>query len=164
LSPPGSYFRPAHLVPDRDPSASVSADGAPAVVFHGEEGVSNTLTLAPADPSVTVWSADTRYDDLNLSLEVEVPSDGSPLALPTLVFGSNTGAATTCDWSGTLNPADSAAVTVTATRVGTHVTLSGPGLTDATCDVPAGALAVGVRAGSAVTTLSAFDVTRLLLE
>jgi hypothetical protein len=164
LSPPGSNFRPAHLVPDRDPSVSVSTDGAPAVVFHGEEGVSNTLTLAPAEPVVTVWSADTRYDDLTLSLAVEVPSDGSPPALPTLVFGSNTGAAASCDWSGTPNAENTTAVTVTATRVGTQVTLSAPGLTDTTCDVPAGALAVGVRAGSAAATLSAFDLTRLLLE
>ncbi len=164
LSPPGSYFRPAHLVPDRDPSASVTADGEPAVVFHGEEGVSNTLTLAPANPSVTVWSADTRYDDLSISVDVEVPSDGSTPALPTLAFGNNTGAAATCDWSGNVTVGDAAAVTLTATRAGTQVTLAGPGLVDATCDVPAGALAVGVRARSATTTLGAFDVTRLLLE
>lgn len=164
LSPPGSNFRPAHLVPDRDPHSSMTADGAPALVFHGEAGVSNTLTLAPAVPAVTVWSADTRYDDLAISIDIEAPSDGSAPALPTLVFGSNTGAAATCNWSGGVDIGDSTAVTITAVRAGTRVTLSGPGLADAPCDVPAGALAVGVRAGSATTTLAAFDVTRLLLE
>jgi hypothetical protein len=53
---------------------------------------------------------------------------------------------------------------LTATRRGATVTLVTAGSDPATCSAPAGSLAVGVRAGSAVTTLSDFEVARLLLE
>jgi hypothetical protein len=154
-------FRPAHLVPDRDPSASTSLDGKPPVIFNHE--FNGVLELGPTSPVVTLWAADTTYDSVSLTLEIEAPSDGSSPALPAVTFGSARGASAVCAWSATATPLP-APVTLTATRHGTHVTLSAPGLADTTCDVPDGPLALGVRAGSARTTLGKFDVTRLLLE
>jgi hypothetical protein len=160
LNPPGSPFRPAHLVPDRDPRRSTTSDGEPAVVFHAGPG---SLTLSPADPSVTVWAADTLYDGATISIAVEPPDAAAPATLPAVVFASVTGALAVCAW----NPVESAIttpITITASRANSRVTLSAPNAPDATCEVPTGPLAIGVRAGDAPTTLGDLSIARLLLE
>jgi hypothetical protein len=154
-------FRPAHLVPDRDVTRAAAGGDAPAVAF---ERVGNQLTLAPVEPSVTVWVTDTLYDGVALSLAVEPTSDGSVPALPVLVFQSPAGATSTCAWNAPPLDSASTTVTVTASRHDTRVTLSAPNAADAACDVPPGPLALGIRAGSAAVTLGEFQLSRLFFE
>jgi hypothetical protein len=160
--PPGSRFRPAHLVPDRDPSASHAAGDDPAVVFEQGNG---RLTLRPAAPVVTLWVTDTLYDAIAISIAVDPASDAPTPALPALSFGNATGATADCTWPDlAASNSTGTSVTITAQRTHTRVTLSAPGVADSTCEVPDGPLAVGLHAASAATTLRSLDVTRLLLE
>jgi hypothetical protein len=159
----GAPFRPEHLVPDRDPrlSHASAADGSntPAVTY-----ARNELTLAPAVPPVTLWAADTLYADVLVSLQIEAPAgDGVP-ALPLLALASaTTGESVACPWPEP--PATAGApLALTATRRGETVTLVTAGGAPVTCSAPAGSVALGVRAGSGVTTLSDFELSRLLLE
>ncbi len=154
-------FRPAHLMPDRDATRPTSNADAPPVAF---ERTSNRLTLTPVEPSVTVWATDTLYDGVAVSLGVEPTSDGSVPALPVLVFQSPTGATGTCSWNAPPTGGASAVITVTASRHDRHATLSAPNVADATCDVPPGPLAIGIRADSAVVTLAELELSRLFLE
>lgn len=155
-------FRPAHLVPDRDPrlSRATGAVGAEtAAVVYDRAGPS--LTLAPAVPPVTLWAADTLYDDVLVSLAL-APSAGGPLPLLTLA-SNTTGESVACAWPAP--PAGSPSeLTLSATRQGTTVTLETPGSDPATCTAPGGPVAVGVRTGAAPATLSDFTLERLLLE
>lgn len=162
-SDPSAPFRPEHLVPDRDPRLSLATaeDGSntPAVRYARPK-----LTLAPAVPPVTLWAADTLYEDVTVSLQIDAPSGGAVPALPLLTLASDTtGESVACAWppfpAGAAQP-----FAVTATRRGETVTLVTPGADATTCSAPAGSLAVGVRAGSAATTLSDFELARLLLE
>jgi hypothetical protein len=154
-------FRPAHLMPDRDATRPTSSADAPPVAF---ERTGSRLTLTPVEPSVTVWVTDTLYDGVAISLGVEPTSDGSVPALPVLVFQSPKGATGTCAWNTPPAAGASAVVTVTASRNGGHATLSAPNVADATCDVPPGSLAIGIRADSAAVTLTELELSRLLLE
>lgn len=157
-----ALFRPAHLVPDRDPrlSQATADDGSstPAVAYDRTE-----LTLAPAVPPVTLWAADALYADVLVTLQIQA-APGASAALPLLVLASNTtGESVACAWPAAPETA-ATSLPVTATRHGSTVTLSTPGADPATCDAPAGSLAVGVRADAGVTTLSDFELERLLLE
>jgi hypothetical protein len=165
-SDPNAPFRPEHLVPDRDPrvSRATGADGSavPAVAYV--RSTKPTLTLAPAVPPVTLWAADTLYGDVLISLKIEAPADGGAPSLPLLVLASNTtGESVACAWPAAGAEA-STPVTLTATRRGDTVTLVTPAATTTTCGAPAGSVALGVRASAGVTTLSDFELARLLLE
>ena len=151
-------FRPAHLVPDRDATRVPTGADTPPVAF---DPMSSALTLV--DPIVTMWVADTLYDSVTLSLDIE-PSDGSVPALPVLVFQTPMGATASCVWSAPPPNPTSMPVTITAKRDGTRTTLSEPNGADSTCAVPSGPLAVGIRAGSAAVTLGKFELARSLLE
>ncbi len=165
-SGPGAPFRPEHLVPDRDPRLARAAadDGSstPAVTYT--RSTKPRLTLAPAVPPVTLWDADTLYSDVLVSLQIDASSTGAVPALPLLTLASDTtGESVTCAWPAFAGGA-SPPFAVTATRRGETVTLVTRGAETATCTAPAGSVAVGVRAGAAVTTLSDFELVRLLLE
>jgi hypothetical protein len=162
-SDPNAPFRPEHLVPDRDPrlSQATADDGSstPAVAYARPK-----LTLAPALPPVTLWAADTLYGDVLVSLQIDGPRDGAVPALPLLTLASDTtGESVACAWPA-FPAGASLPFAITATRRGETVTLLTPGAEAATCAVPAGSVAVGVRASTAVTTLSDFELARLLLE
>ncbi|HTQ07710.1 MAG TPA: hypothetical protein VMI54_27825 [Polyangiaceae bacterium] len=162
-SDPSAPFRPQHLVPDRDPrlSQTTAPDGSspPAVAYdHGE------LSLAPATPPVTLWAADTLYDDVLVSLAVEPAADGSVPVPPLLTFASNTAdESVACAWPAPL-ATDTASLALTAARHDGVVTLTTPGVDPVTCAAPAGSVAVGVTAGGAPVTLSEFALARSLLE
>jgi hypothetical protein len=158
-----SPYRPAHLVPDRVPEAvggmeplvayartpSVDAPGAPP---HP------TLTLRPAEPPITLWVTDTLYDDVSVSLKVELASDTAAVVSPVLVFaGNESDAVGTCSWT---LPEGAESASLTATRDGALVTLSAPDVADATCTVSTGRVALGVRAGTEMTRLSSLRVER----
>jgi hypothetical protein len=165
LSSLDAPYRPAHLVPDRDPRLSRATDAndpdTPAVVF---DRMQTSVTLAPVAPPVTLWVTDTLYDDVAISIEIQPAADGSVPALPLVAFASSTtGDSVACAWSP-LHAAIASSVTLTATRHGTRIELAAQGTDPATCDAPAGPLAVGVRAGAGTTTLSELFLARLLLE
>jgi len=147
-----SPFRPAHLAPDRDLHPLDAASSAANVRFNGD----GSLTLEPADPPVTLWAADTLYEDLTISLEVPFASANAALVFPALVFGGPLDSnPVVCSWP---NPDDAAPplspVHLTAERRGASVLLSTADWAASTCEVPAGPLAIGLRAGSTTTVLA----------
>ena len=159
---PGA-LRPAHLAPDHNPNPAPGAVRKARATFDANFA----LELEPPEPPLpplTVWIADTTYDDAVVSVSVSPQRGGSDLAtlLPTLVFGGSTVGDSYCSWPQPSNASVSAGqLGLTATRRGTSVTLAVTGVSATTrCSVAAGPLAVGVRAGAATTKLVSFAIER----
>jgi hypothetical protein len=159
---PGS-LRPTHLAPDHDPNP------APGEIRKARATFDTNFALEleppePPSPPLTVWIADTTYDDAIVSVSVSPQHGVSDLAtlLPALVFGTSVLGDPACPW-----PAPGAAsisagqLGLSATRRGNTVTLAVTGVSATTrCGVSPGPLAVGVRAGVATTKLVSFVIER----
>jgi hypothetical protein len=145
-------YRPAHLAPDRDPSAP--SDGSAPLLRYAR----STLTLEPAEPPLTLFVTDTLYDDVGIQLGTAALNDGAPPARPLVVFMSARGETSVCGFAPPA-PADPEGELVVE-RSGRQVTLSAPGREDVGCEVPAGPVSLGVRADSATVVLTQLRVTR----
>jgi hypothetical protein len=162
--PPDGAPRPEHLAPDHDPNPAPGGVRKARATFDPNLF---RLTLEPPEapaPPLTLWVADTRYDDVTVALSLVVPSGTTDVRslFPLLLFGSQPFGGASCAWPSPSMPSIAAGqITVAAVRHGSAVTLSTAG-TAATqrCPLAAGSLAVGVRAGVATVTLVSFTVER----
>jgi hypothetical protein len=153
LTDPLNRLRPLHLVPDRNTLTPLLRGEAPAAHFE------RTLTLLPAVPNVSVWVSDTRYEDVSVTLDLTPEPEQQPTPPPLILLGNTAlGADAGCVWPD-LPSAPPSPLRAQLLRLGTEVELSLAGVTRR-CSVPAGALPLGFRAGSAVTRVRSIAITR----
>lgn len=159
---PGA-LRPAHLAPDHNPNPAPGAVKQASATFDANFAL-ELEPPEPPSPPLTVWIADTTYDDAVVSISVSPQRGVSDLAslLPALVFGTSVVGDTACSWPKPSDASLSAGqLGLTATRRGTAVTLAVTGVRATTrCAVLGGPLAVGVRAGAATTKLVSLSIER----
>jgi hypothetical protein len=146
-------LRPLHLVPDRNTLTPLLRGEEPAVQFD------RALTLRPAATPVSVWVSDTRYEDVSVTLDLTPEAEQEPAALPLILLGNLAmGATDGCAWPD-LPTAPSSPLLAQLLRRGSEVELTLGGVTQR-CSVPAGALALGFRAGSVATRVRSILITR----
>ncbi len=136
LSDPADPRRPAHLVPDRRLTDATSYDGA--------------LTLS--DPLMTVGVADTDYADVTLRLHLLGAQK------PIVVLGQTPLGGEDCPWPEGDETGGGLDLPLIS-RHGAQAELRFHGGTQ-DCQVEAGRLSLGVRAGDGVTIITQIDVQR----
>jgi hypothetical protein len=153
LTDPLNRLRPLHLVPDRNTLTPLLRGEAPAAHFE------RALTLLPAVPNVSVWVSDTRYEDVSVTLDLTPEPEQQPTPPPLILLGNTAlGADADCVWPDPPS-APPSPLRAELLRRGTEVELSLAGVTRR-CSVPAGALPLGFRAGSAAARVRSIAITR----
>jgi len=146
-------LRPLHLVPDRNTLTPLRRGEAPAVEFD------RTLALLPAATPVTLWVSDTRYEDVSVTLDLTPEADAAALPPPAILLGNTAlGADAVCSWPE-LPSEPPAALLAQLVRTGTVAELRLGGIVHR-CTVPAGALALGFRAGDTASRVRSIAITR----
>jgi hypothetical protein len=135
---------PLHLAPDRPPNPPAPL---PRAIYRQNRLILETSL--DGYPLVSVFVTDARYDDVTIS--VGFTTSGPPLLLlDAFAVGSEA-----CAWpTGTVSP-------LSVVRRGGEVTATdGNGKVTQCNGAPAGAVALGFRAGANSATLTSLNVTR----
>jgi hypothetical protein len=153
---PEAPSRPLRLVPDRPVEPPDLELGERPLYAIG------ALSLRDADAATTFWVPDTRYDDVTVTLDL-APAAGdttSPPGLPIVLFGGSELGGPAAPWPAAPDTEGAgASARVTIARRGASATLTSGGRT-ARYTIETGAVALGLRPGSAPAVLESLTVER----